>query len=314
MAGRTASMSSKTSVVETKTSGPITGAGANGAVSAPAEKRRETVAVVIPTLNVAPIIQRCLDRLTWADEVIIVDMFSTDDTRALCESYPNVRFFERKDYIYGNVNFGMEQARTDWVIRLDSDELINEDLKASILKVLENPEPDVNGYIFPSIQYMFGMPMHHGVGLPEMNQRKCMFRKGTARYECKAEHEDITTTGTLKILSGFYEHHTNHNTEDIVRKFNYYTEKDVERTPNSVLAPPRPRHILYRAARMFILYYFQWKGYKDGYLGFFSSLFRGPVYMFIEEAKRWEAWEKHRKGERPEPGGRPEPKPREGGE
>jgi glycosyltransferase involved in cell wall biosynthesis len=255
---------------------------------------RETVAVVIPTLNVEKIIERCLDALIWADEVIIVDMFSTDSTRAICERYPNVRFFERKDYIFANVNFGMEQANTDWVIRLDSDEVLNKELQESIQRVLKNPDPRISGYYFPSIQYMFSLPMEYGVARRGVTKRKCMFRKGTAHYECKSEHEDITTTGEFGILQGYYEHFTNHTTEEIVRKFNYYTEKDVERVKPEDLRPPQPGKLLYRAARMFILYYFQWKGYKDGRLGFFSSLFRGPVYMFIEEAKRWEAWERSR--------------------
>jgi glycosyltransferase involved in cell wall biosynthesis len=261
---------------------------------APKTAIRETVAVVIPTYNVETIIAHCLDALTWADEVIVVDMFSTDGTRALCERYPNVRFFERKDYIYGNVNFGMEQAKSDWAIRLDSDEVLNRELQESIQRVLRTPEPGISGYYFPSIQYMFGLPMSHGVARRGVTKRKCMFRKGTARYECKSEHEDITTTGAFGVLDGYYEHFTNHTTEEVVRKFNYYTEKDVERLQPEDLCPPQPGKLLYRAARMFILYYFQWKGYKDGYLGFFSSLFRGPVYLFIEEAKRWEAWERRR--------------------
>lgn len=262
-----------------------------------ANPTRETVSVIIPTLNVGMIIAHCLDRLRWADSVIIVDMFSTDDTVAICGRYPNVRVFQRKDYIFANVNFGMDQAQTDWVIRLDSDELLNEQLQQSIQRVLENPEPDISGYYFPSIQYMFGRPMRHGVGLRERNLRKCMFRRGTARYACRAEHEDINTTGTLKVLDGYYEHHTNHTASEIIRKFNYYSDRDVERLDPEDLASPRPGYTLYRAARMFVLYYFQWKGYKDGYLGFFSSLFRGPVYMFIEAAKRWEAWAKIHEGE-----------------
>ena len=56
---------------------------------------RETVAAVIPTKNVANVIRPTLDSLEFCDEVIIVDMYSTDDTRAVCEGYPNVRFFER---------------------------------------------------------------------------------------------------------------------------------------------------------------------------------------------------------------------------
>lgn len=252
---------------------------------------RETIAVVIPTLNVEKIIRPCLDQLTWANEVVIVDMFSTDQTKEICLSYPNVRFLERKDYIFGNVNYGMEQANTDWVIRLDSDEILNAELQKSIQVVLSNPNPEVSGYYFPSVQYIFGMPMSHGVGKSDLCMRKCMFRKGTAHYECNTEHEDITTTGKLKTLSGHYEHLTNHTVEEVVRKFNYYTTKDVERLTTEVAAhPEKPLRTIYKAFRMFILYYVQWKGYKDGWLGFYSSLFRGPVYIFIEDAKRWERW------------------------
>lgn len=251
-------------------------------------RERETIAVVIPTLNVESIIKPCLDQLTWADEVVIVDMFSTDRTKEICSSYPNVRFLERKDYIFANVNYGMEQANTDWVIRLDSDEILDEQLQTSIQAVLKSPDVDISGYYFPSIQYMFGLPMAHGVGKPDSCLRKCMFRKGTAYYECNSEHEDITTTGKLGLLSGHYEHLTNHTVEEIVRKFNYYTTKDIERLTDST--PEKPLRTLYKAFRMFILYYFQWKGYQDGWLGFYTSLFRGPVYIFIEDAKRWEKW------------------------
>ena len=251
---------------------------------------RETIAVVIPTLNVEKIIRPCLDQLTWADEVVIVDMLSTDRTKEICSSYPNVRFLERKDYIFGNVNYGMEQANTDWVIRLDSDEILDTELQLSIQNVLNNPDPNIYGYYFPSVQYMFGLPMSYGVGSGPC-LRKCMFRKGSAYYECNSEHEDITTTGKLEVLSGRYEHLTNHTVEEVVRKFNYYTTKDIERLSEEIISSPeKPLRTCYKAIRMFILYYFQWKGYKDGYLGFYTSLFRGPVYIFIEDAKRWERW------------------------
>ena len=251
---------------------------------------RQTVTVVIPTLNVEAILGRCLDALTWADAVHIVDMFSADGTLDVCARYPNVRVFQRKDYIFANVNYGMEQATTDWVIRLDSDEVLNPELQASIRRVLANPDPDVSGYIFPSVQYIFGKPMHWGVGLPRFNQRKCMFRKGTAHYECKAEHEDIVTTGNMKVLEGYYEHFTNATVSEFIRKMNYYGDKDTERLSGSELQPKSVGRVLYLAVRMFILYYVQWKGYKDGWVGFYSSLMRGPVYIFVGEAKRWEAW------------------------
>jgi len=251
---------------------------------------RQTVSVVVPTYNVAPIIRRCLDSLTWADAVLVVDMFSDDDTVAICKEYANVQVFQRKDYIFANVNYGLDQATTDWVIRLDSDEVLNLELQASIQRVLKNPDPTINGYYFPSVQYIFGEPMHYGVGLPKHNERKCMFRRGTARYECKTEHEDITAQGPFGVLAGYYEHFTNHTVSEFVRKMNYYTDKDVERQSGAELHPEKPMRVWYRAVRMFILYYFQWQGYKDGYLGFYSSIVRGPLYVFTTEAKRWEAW------------------------
>src|SRR5437016_13512356 len=97
---------------------------------------KQTVAAVIPTKNVADFIGGALESLRFCDEVIIVDMFSTDDTQKICESYPNVRFFQRQDYIYGNFNFGMEQARSQWIIRLDSDERLSPELQDEIIALL----------------------------------------------------------------------------------------------------------------------------------------------------------------------------------
>src|SRR5713101_2099961 len=93
---------------------------------------RQTLSVVIPTLNVEAIIARCLEALRWADEVVVVDMFSTDRTREICESYPNVRFLQKQDYIFANVNYGMEAATGDWVMRLDSDEVPTPELAREI--------------------------------------------------------------------------------------------------------------------------------------------------------------------------------------
>ena len=251
---------------------------------------RQTATVIIPTLNAEAVIGKCLDSLLWADEVIVVDMFSTDRTEEICRSYPHVRFLQRKDYIYANVNYGMDEARTDWVIRLDSDEILDSDLQKSILQALADPDPGNICYVFPSLQYMFGQPMHHGVGLPRLCLRRCMFRRGTARYACKMEHEDITFDGGEMTLNGFYHHLSNMTAHETISKINYYTTKDAERLTDAELRPPRVGRILYRGVRMFILYYFQWKGYKDGYLGFFSSLYRGPIYQFLDETKHWEAW------------------------
>ncbi|MEM4724067.1 MAG: glycosyltransferase family 2 protein [Candidatus Hadarchaeum sp.] len=251
---------------------------------------RETVSVIIPTYNAERTIRQCLEALTWADAVIVVDMFSTDETPKICQSFPNVRFYQRKAYIFENVNYGFDQADTDWVIRLDSDEIIQQDLRDAILRVLENPEPGISGYYFRGVHYMFGQPMRYGPYLDEFCWRKHMFRRGTARYQCHSEHEDITTTGELKRLPGHYLHLTNPTVEELIRKMNYYTERDAERYTDEELYPPSRLKVIWRACKLFYLYYIRYKGYKDGYAGFFCAFFRGAFYQGLEAAKRWERW------------------------
>ncbi len=257
---------------------------------------RQSVTVVIPTRNVAAFFEPTLKSIAWADRVIVVDMFSTDETLDLCARYPNVVVHQRTDYIFANVNYGMEQSETDWVIRLDSDEVIGSELQDAICRFLENPPADISTVLFRGVHHMFGFPMHHGPGAPESSWRKHMFRKGTARYPCVSEHEDIESAPGEVRLAGYYDHYTNHTVEEVVRKFNYYTDRDVERMDLANLRPLSPLRLIWRAARLFDLYYRVRKGYRDGTHGFYTSLYRGAVYPIIENAKMWERLEKQRRG------------------
>jgi glycosyltransferase involved in cell wall biosynthesis len=263
--------------------------------SADGDSVRESVTVVIPTFNVAGFFRPTLESIAWADQVIVVDMFSTDGTLELCAEFPNVRVVQRKDYIFANVNHGMELSTTDWVIRLDSDEVVREDLRDSILAFLANPAPGISTVYFRGLHRMFGFPMHHGVGAPESSWRKHMFRRGTAKYPCISEHEDIESAPGELRLDGCYDHFTNHTVEEVVRKFNYYTERDAERLPIESLDPLPPWRLVWRSLRLFDRYYRVRKGYKDGQLGFYTSFFRSVVYMVIDNAKRWERLEKSRR-------------------
>lgn len=248
---------------------------------------RETVAAVIPTKNVAEFITGALESLRFCDEVIIVDMFSTDDTRRICESYPNVRFFQRQDYIYGNFNFGVEQARSQWIIRLDSDERLSPALQIEIQRLLETADPPAVAYEALCHLYFFGKRIRHGFG----NQyRTTIFRKGSARYPVRSEHEHLLVTGPVRRLRGHYEHFTNPTISDWLTKTNYYTERDVERLENP---RPIPRcRVIYTVIRQFQRLYLSpgWLA-RDGYPGFIIAGI-AAFSRFIEAAKIWEKAER----------------------
>lgn len=258
--------------------------------------KRQTISVVIPTLNVEPIIARCLEALRWADEVVVVDMFSTDRTREICESFPNVRFIERRDYIFANVNHGMEVAAGDWVMRLDSDEVPTPELGREIQEeVLARPDAHYNTYWVPNRVYFWGKWLKFGPAYDSRAKgtgygyRKILFRKGTAHYVVKSEHEDISATGPFGWLNHPYEHYSMPTVSAWVAKMNYYTDRDVERKTAAECAAVRftPGSFLWRCFRDFVSLYVRRQGYRDGAHGL-SACFLHAVYPAVETIKTWE--------------------------
>jgi glycosyltransferase involved in cell wall biosynthesis len=258
----------------------------NGSV--PAKPARQTLTVVIPTKDRAPELRKALASVRWADEIIVVDMHSSDETDQVCAEYPQCRLYKREDYIFGNVNFGFEKATSDWVMRLDTDERVTPPLAKEIQKVLSDPPPDVVGYEFPERVVNLGRELRHGFG--RRHFRKMMFRRGMARYPVKAEHEDLETTGPWLRLRQGYLHDNYRSVAHYLEKTNYYTDRDVERAD---LPDRRPRELrcLIEVARAFYMYYLKLRGYRDGWVGFVDAAMRAN-YQFVQWAKLRERWER----------------------
>jgi (heptosyl)LPS beta-1,4-glucosyltransferase len=261
--------------------------------AAPKEVQRETLTVCIPTKDAANLLADCLASVAWADEIIVVDMLSADRTRDLCAEYPQCRFFERSDYIFGNLNFAFDRATSDWVLRLDSDERITPELGEEIRTIIGEPPQDVTGFEFWERQFVLGRELHHGFA--RKHYRKILFRRGTARYPVRHEHEDLETDGRwLRGRHGYI--HLNYNAvDDYLRKTSYYTDKDVERV---VLPEAAPRQVdaFREVARAFYLYYLKYRGYRDGWLGLLDASMRS-AYQFVYWAKLRERWERERGGD-----------------
>ena len=254
---------------------------------------RSTVAVVIPTLNVERIVRPTLESVKWCDEIIIVDMFSTDETKEICTALPNCRFFERKDFIYGNVNYGIEQSKSDWIIRLDSDEVVSPELRRSIEEVLADPNPAFDGY--EALQHLHFMGYRLKYGFGKDAYRSTLFRKGFAQYSVRSEHEDFERKGRWGgRLKGHYDHFTNPTISTWVQKTNYYTDKDIEREKSPV--SPSVFRIVYRPIRWFQRYYtFPGQAFRDGMPGLVVALI-AAWGMLLMDLKLWEKAERAKRG------------------
>ena len=103
------------------------------------------VTPLILTRDEEPNLARTLAQLTWADDIVLVDSFSTDATVDIARRFPNVRVFQREmDSLAGQSNYGLQQARTPWVLLLDADYYVPAELVAE-LRALE-PAPGVRAY------------------------------------------------------------------------------------------------------------------------------------------------------------------------
>lgn len=249
---------------------------------------------MIPTKDAAQLLKDCLASVAWADEIIVVDMFSIDETGAVCAEYRQCRLFERDDYIFGNVNFGFDRATSDWVMRLDTDERVTPELAAELQDILAGPPDGVTGFEFWERPVILGRELAHGFG--RKHYRKMMFRRGTARYPVRSEHEDLETSGTWLRTRHGYLHYNYSSVGQYLEKIDYYTARDVARATITEAAPPMSRGVG-ESVRAFCLYFLRFRGYRDGWVGLIDAAMRG-FYQFAYWAKLRERWETERGGGR----------------
>lgn len=248
---------------------------------------RNTVAAVIPVKNVEKIIRGTLESLKFCDEVILVDMFSTDKTKEIALSYPNVKFFERNGYIFSNFNFGMDQATSEYILRLDSDERLSIELQKEISAILRSNPMDI--YTAPYYSYFLGKAMMYG---GKFQVRDLLFKKGALRYQEQSEHESLSRQvgfekSEVGALKGAYLHFSCPSIKKYIDKVNYYSEKDLERATNDRLIVIPPWRILVHSGRYFFNQYITQKGYKDGKHGFVMAVL-DTMYIIINHLKIWE--------------------------
>lgn len=171
------------------------------------------ISAAIITFNEERNIARCLESLRGvADEIVVVDSFSKDKTEAICRE-AGVRFMTNKfDGHIQQKNFAIDQTTHDWVLSLDADEALDENLKKSILAIKENPK--FNGYSMNRLTNYCGHWVRHCGWYPDTKVR--LVHKAHARWTGVNPHD------RLDMLHG--EHH-GHLHGDILH-YSYYTQED----------------------------------------------------------------------------------------
>lgn len=189
-------------------------------------ERRDKITVLIPTYNVEKTIKRCLKSASWADEILVVDGaktgFSTDKTVAIAEKM-GARVLKHF-YVYSakQKNWAIPKAKHNWVLLLDSDEVITAALRGEITKLLKSPSLiNYDGFAIPRRHYFLGKWLRWGGRYPLYNIR--LFRK-TCRYEDRDVHAHIILPkNRVRTLKGDILHYSDPSLMHFFSKFNRYT-------------------------------------------------------------------------------------------
>lgn len=175
--------------------------------------------VVVITLNAAPQLEACLRSVKFADEIVVVDSGSSDNTEGIALNY-GARIFSRSWLGFGpQKQFAVMQARNEWVLCLDADEQVSEDLRASIVAALCQPE--CHAYRMPRSNRFMGRYLRHGEGYPDWSLR--LFDRRHARWSDDAVHEKVLTGSKVGTLRGDLLHDSAEDLGAYLDKQNRYT-------------------------------------------------------------------------------------------
>jgi len=156
----------------------------------------------------------CLASLAWCDEIILVDTGSADRTRDVAERH-GARVFTRPFAGFSDQkNFAAEQARNDWVLSIDADESVSEELREEILHRLPG-ESAVAGFFIPRLNLWLGKPIRHGGWWPDHTLR--LYRRSVARW-AGISHEAVVLDGPHGVLRHPIVHKSLRDVHDHLRK------------------------------------------------------------------------------------------------
>lgn len=225
-------------------------------------QQKTPMSVVVIALNAASQIEACLKSVAFADEIVVVDSGSRDDTREIALKY-GARVLHQDWLGFGRQKqFAVEQASHDWVLCLDADERVGDPLRASIVEALQAPR--FRAYRMPRCNRFMGRWLRHGEGYPDWSLR--LFDRRVANWSEDAVHEKVLTTSPLGSLQGDLRHESQESLAAYLEKQNRYTSLQAEElcrrgkqaTFGRLVASPLLR---------FVKFYFLRLGFLDGVPG-----------------------------------------------
>jgi (heptosyl)LPS beta-1,4-glucosyltransferase len=240
--------------------------------------------VTVITRNEAANIEGALESVRWADEIVVVDSHSADETVALAQKY-NARIVIHDWAGYSaQRNYAAEIASNDWILALDADERVPTELAVEIQRIMRDGSVH-GGYRMPRISYYLGRWIRGTDWYPDYQLR--LYDRRVGRFNGKRVHESVELTyGRPGQLQHDLQHYPYRDISDHVTSIDHYTTLAAEewfaegRRTNAIEFAVHP-------PVAFLRNYVARRGFRDGAAGFLISILNS-YYVFLKVLKLWE--------------------------
>lgn len=220
------------------------------------------LSVIVITLNEEKNIEECLKSVQWVDEIIVVDSNSTDKTVELAKKFTQ-NIFQLNESYGIKKNFGIEKAKSEWILWLDADERITDELRIEIQQTITQNKFDA--YFINRKSFFINKFIKHCGWYPDYSLR--LFEKTCGlKFSESLVHESIESNIPAGKLQNEILHYTDLDFEHYLNKLNHYTTQSAEELKNKNQKATFI-DILFRPAFTFLKMYFFKLGILDGYTG-----------------------------------------------
>lgn len=249
------------------------------------------ISVVILAKNEEHRIVNCIKSVNnWANELLVIDDESSDNTKAVAESLGAKVIIKKMEIEGKHRNWSYNQAKNEWVLSLDCDERVTDELKKEINHTLANTKH--THFSIPLRNYIGNYWIRYGGWYPAAKVR--LFRKDKFKYEETRVHPTIKIQGSCGHLKSDIIHYNFKDWSDYVKKTNNQTTLEAEKwyklsfnDPKKVRYKMNFPHAVWRMFDRFFRAFIKKRGYKDGFIGFMVAFMSG-FYQILSYAKFYE--------------------------
>jgi len=243
------------------------------------------MSVIAITKNEEKKLPDCLRSIKWADEIIIIDTGSVDQTVKIAKDYTDNIF----NISYGSYdtwrNEGLKRATGTWVLYIDADERVTPSLHEEIVKVISDTKNQFGWYVIPRKNIILGKELKHGGWWPDYVKR--LFVRGKLKGWKGELHEEPMAEGGMGYLKSPILHIKHNDLSEMVEKTNTWSGVEAKLMFAAGHPPMNVVRFISAMFREFWLRMVRNKAFMDGTVGIIYALYQ-TFSKFISYAKLWE--------------------------